>query len=199
MKYISSIYQALVNRKEKIIPKSEIIEIIKEYNKRFKHSLSIVDAVKYLARQHHIKRIFQSYYYINSLDERKGGYCNYEDKELLFIVLGKLKVKWYIGLNSALYLAGKQWQVPSILQIVNNKFTGEKKIVSLRVRFFKLKDKMFFALEQGKTTRNNIGYLYSNAAKSHLDMAYLRKTNKLIRNKNTKKYIKYYPKWLSKK
>lgn len=198
MNYVSRIYEALLNRKEKVCHKSEIEEIIKEYKRVFKSPLSITNIIKYLSRHKYIKRIFQKYYYLNSIDERKRGFCLYEDKELLFIVLNKLGIKWYVGLNSALYLNGKSWQVPRRLHILNSKFSGAKNILSLKVDFSKIKESLFFGLKKAKTT-NGVRYYYSTLAKTSLDMVYLKKSNKLIKNKQTKKYLKFYPEWLGKK
>ena len=198
MGYITRIYEALLNRKDKICSKSEIVEIINEYEKEFKCSLNIDNTVKYLSRHEYIKRIFHGYYYINSVDERKRGYRNYEDKELLFIVLNKFKIKWYLGLNSALYLEGKLWQVPRTVHILNNKFSGTKKVLSLKVRFFKIKEKLIFSIKKAKTT-NKIKFFCSTKAKTYLDMVYLRISNHLIKNKQTMKYLKFYPKWVGKK
>ena len=198
MKHINRIYEALLNRKEKVCHKSEIVDIIKEYKKKFKSTLSITNTVKYLSRHNYIKRVFRSYYYLNSVDERKRGYCFYEDKELLFIVLNKLQMRWYVGLNSALYLAGKTWQVPRTLHILNNQLSGERKILELNVKFFKIKDLLFVGLKKQKTT-HNIPYSYSTLPKTSLDMVYLRESDELRKGKQIKKYLKYYPKWLGKK
>jgi hypothetical protein len=195
----NKIYEALLNRKGKVCRKQEIVEIAEEYKQKFKSPINISNTVKYLNRHKYAKRIFQSFYYINSADERKRGYCFYEDKEMLFIVLNKLGIKWYVGLGSALYLAGKSWQVPRVLHILNNKFSGEKKILSLKVRFFNVRMSLFsFGLKKSKTA-NKIEYYYSDAAKTSLDLLYLRKSDKLIKNKQTKKYLKFYPKWLGEK
>jgi len=187
---INKIYEALLNRKGKVCNKEEITEMIKEYKTKFKCKLDIENTIKYLSRHKYIKRIFQSYYYVNSMEERKRDYCECEDKDLLFIVLNKLNIKWYVGLGSALYLNKKIWQVPRVLHILNNKFSGVKKILSLKVRFFKIKDTLFFGLKKNK------GYLYSDVSKSYLDMVYLKKIK--IKNKK-KEYLRYYPKWVGKK
>lgn len=198
MKETNKIYEALINRKGKVCQKSEIVEIIKEYRKKFSSRINVDNTVKYLSRHKYIKRIFQGYYYINSIDERKRGYCFYEDKELLFIVLGRLKLRWYVGLGSALYLAGKSSQVPRVLHILNGKFSGERKILSLKVKFFKVKESLFFRLRKAET-KNGAGYYYSTPVKTYLDMAYLGKSGGLAMNKQTKKYLKHYPKWLGKR
>lgn len=195
MSRILTIYEALLNRKEKICHKSDIAEVLKEYNKSI-GKINSDNAIKYLSRHKYIKRIILNYYYVNSLDEKERNFCKYESRELLFIILNKLKIKWYFGLNYALYLLGKTWQTPNTITIINNKISGRKIILRLRVRFIKIKESLIFGLKKGKT-KNNIPYAYSNLAKTYLDLAYLRETDKLISEKETRNYLKKYPKWLS--
>lgn len=198
MKSMIKIYEALLNRSEPVRNKLEIAKIIEEFKNKFRVRLNPADAMKYLSRHNYIKRIFQGYYYINSPDERDGKYCRYEEKELLFMVLNKLKIQWYVGLNSALYLTGKFWQVPVTLHIINSRFSGVKKILSLNVHFFKAKDGLFFELKTNRT-KNSAVYRYSAPAKTYIDMVYFRRTKKLIRNNQTKKELQYYPKWVGAK
>ena len=190
------IYEALLNRKGKVCHKTEIIEIAREYNKNIA-KIHPENAVKYMSRHNYIKRIFLHFYYINSPDERSRGYCAYDDKELLFIVLNKIGIKWYVGLNSSLYINGKSWQTPNVLIIVNEKVSGRRKINGLNVKFLKIKKSLFFGLKKHKT-KNGIIYYYSDLAKTCIDLAYFRKSKKLIKFNKTKKYLKRYPKWLRK-
>ena len=90
---IAKIYEALTNRLNKVCNKDGVVLIIKEFNKKFKTKIEPNNAVKYLSRHSYIKRIFLSFYYINSIEERKRKYCKFEDRELLFLVLDKLKLK----------------------------------------------------------------------------------------------------------
>ncbi len=196
MSHINKIYEALLNRKEKVCSKSEILAIIDEYNHTF-GKINLNNALKYLSRHHYIKRIILQYYYINSLDEKKRHFCKYEDKELLFLVLHKLKVKWYIGLHYALYLLGKRWQGQNTLTIINNKLRGNKSVFGLKVRFLKVKWQFMIGINKDET-KNNVTYFYSNLAKTYLDLVYFKESQKLIRTKNTSKYLKIYPKWLQK-
>ena len=195
---ITKIYEALLNRVEKICNKDEIVKIINEFNKRFKTKIEIKNAIKYLSRHGYIKRIFLSFYYINSIDEKKRKYCKFEDKDILFSVLNKLGVKWYLGLSSALYESGKIWQIPIVINIINNKFSGKRKILGFYIRFFKIKNKLIFALRL-KKTKNNTNYYYSIPAKTYLDMVYFRINDKLIKDNDIKKYIKKFPKWIERK
>ena len=121
-----------------------------------------------------------------------------EDKDILFSVLNKLGVKWYLGLSSALYESGNIWQIPIVINIINNKFSGKRKILGFYIRFFKIKNKLIFALRL-KKTKNNTNYYYSIPAKTYLDMVYFRINDKLIKDNDIKKYIKKFPKWIEKK
>ncbi len=198
MSRILTIYEALRNRQENVCSKAEIIEVIKEYNKtlgKTRGKINPLNALWYLSRHGYIRRIVFNFYYLNSLDEKNRKFCQYEDKELLFMVLNKLNLPWYVGLNSALYLLGKTWQVPNTLTIINSKFSGKKTVLGLKVRLVKIKESLIFGVKAGKT-RNNIPYSYSDSAKTHLDLSYFRESEKLVISKNTKKYLKKYPPWL---
>ncbi len=196
MGHIIKIYEALLNRRDKICHRSEIIEIISEYSKKF-GKINTENTLKYLSRHHYIKRIFLDYYYINSLDEMKRNFCNYEDKELLFIVLNKTNIKWYIGLDSALYLLGKTWQTPNTLAIINSKISGKRKILMMNVKFIKIKESLIFGTMQTKT-KNSIPYAYSDLAKTYLDKIYFRQSTKIRPAEKIKRYIKKFPRWLTK-
>src|SRR6056297_3530027 len=106
MKKINSFHESLLNR-GKILSREEIIEIFNKYKKI--KEVKNKDIVRYLSKNNYIKRIFLGYYYINSFDERARKKRVYSDRELLFIVLNQEKVKWYLGLNTALYEQGKTW------------------------------------------------------------------------------------------
>ena len=191
-----TVYEALLNRKEKVCNKLGIIEIIKEYNKSIGR-INTNNALWYLSRHGYIKRIIFDFYYINSLDERKRGFCSYEDKELLFTVMNKLGIKWYVGLNYALYLLGRTWQIPNVLIIINNKLSGNKQVLGMNVKFTKIKENLIFGLKKG-CTKNRVNYFYSDLAKTYIDLVYLKKLNKLVKLAKTSQYSRRYPQWLRK-
>lgn len=198
MSRILTIYEALRNRQKNVCSKAEIIEVIKEYNKTLgkkRGKINPLNALWYLSRHGYIKRIIFNFYYLNSLDEKNRKFCQYEDKELLFMVLNRLNLHWYVGLNSALYLLGKIWQAPNMVTIINSRFSGRKTVLGLKVRLVKIKENLIFGVKAGKT-RNNIPYFYSDLAKTHLDLSYFRESEKLVISKNTPKYLKKYPPWL---
>ena len=187
MSRILIIYEALLNRKEKVCSKSDIVEIIQEYNQSL-GKINLPNALWYLSRHSYLKRIIFNFYYLNSVDERKRNFCQYKDKELLFIVLNKLNLEWYVGLNSALYLQGKIWQVPNTLTIINCRFSGRRTVLGLKVRFVKIKENLIFGLKEMKT-KNKVSYSNSTLAKAYLDLSYCRESKQLVILKNTKKVL----------
>lgn len=195
MAIINDIHEALLNR-GKIFRKEEILNIFEEYKKIKPNNHKNI--IEYLSKHNYIKRIFLGYYYVNSYDEKKRNYCDYSDKELLFHVLNKEKIKWYLGLNTSIYEQGKTWQTPAVINIINTRISGKRKILNLNIRFIKIKENLVFGLKELKT-KNNIRYLYSDPAKTYIDKVYFRDSNKLIRVKNTQKYLKRYPKWVGRK
>ena len=193
---LKSIYFALLNRGEKIMKRKEIVSLIEDYNNKIE-KVSIINALRYLSRENYIKRIFLDYYYINSIEERERKFCKYLDKELLFLVLNKINLKWYLGLTSARYSSGEIWQTPNMVIIINNKFSGNRAIMGFKTRFIKLKENLIFALIKGKTDKG-IEYLYSDKEKTELDEVYLSRKGKVAKDKKTINYLKRYPKWLQK-
>ena len=193
---LKSIYFALLNRGEKIMKRKEIVKLVEDYNNKIE-KVSIINALRYLSRENYIKRIFLDYYYINSIEERERKFCRYMDKELLFLVLNKINLKWYLGLTSARYSGGEIWQTPNMVIIINNKFSGNRAIMGFKTRFIKLKENLIFALIKGKTDKN-VEYYYSDKEKTELDEVYLSRKGKLAKDKKTRNYLKRYPKWLQK-
>jgi hypothetical protein len=193
---LRTIYLALLNRREKIARKRDILMLIEEYNKNL-GKISVKNALWYLSRYNYIKRVFLDYYYINSIEERENNICKYEERELLFEVLNKEKIKWYLGLSSALYESGEIWQVPVVLTIINNKISGNRRILGRNVRFIKIKESLIFGLIS-KKTENKTTFFFSNPEKTNLDFAYFKISRKFSKNKKIKEYAKKYPKWIIK-
>ncbi len=196
MTIIKGIHESLLNR-GKIFKKEEIIKISEEY-KKLLHSSAHKNVIEYLSKHKYLKRIFLSYYYVNSYDERERNFCNYMDKELIFLVLNKEKIKWYVGLNTAIYEQGKTWQTPNMISIINNRISGKRKIVGANIKFLKIRENLIFGLKEAETD-NHVPYFYSDPAKTYLDKIYFKESKSLIKIKNTKKYLKRYPKWVGKK
>ena len=170
--------------------------LIEDYNKRL-GKISVNNALWYLSRYNYTKRVFLDYYYINSIEEREKNICKCEERELLFEVLNKEKIKWYLGLSSALYELGDISQFPVVLTIINNKISGNRRILGRKVRFIKIKESLIFGLIS-KKTENKTTLFFSNPEKTNLDFAYFKISRKFSKNKKIKEYAKKYPKWIIK-
>lgn len=196
MKIKNTLHEALLNR-GKIFKKDEILSLLKEYQK-IESNVSHKNSLEYLSRNKYIKKIFLGYYYINSFDERNRGFRNYSDRELLFYVLNKENIKWYLGLSTALYEQGKTWQIPNVINIINTRLSGKRTIIGVNVKFIKTKENLIFGIKEQKT-KNKISYFYSDPAKTYIDQVYFKEAKQLIRLKNTITYLRRYPKWVGKK
>lgn len=191
--------------REKILNKEEIIKTIKEYSKIYKTKVNLISLWTYLRKDSYIKRILGDYYYVYSLEERYNKYCKFSEEELIFLVLEKMKIKWYLGLESALKENRITWQALNIVTIVDNHFSGVKKLGNAKFKFIKTKDNKFeFGLIK-KKTNNSVGYFYSDLEKTYLDFLYFSsyegkdikglKKNLDFKIENSKiiKYAKHYP------
>lgn len=157
---------------ERIISKAEILGIIKEYEKIYQIEVNLISLWTYLRKDCYIKRILGDYYYVYSLEERHNGYCQFSAEELIFLVLEKMKVKWYLGLETALKENKISWQVFNTLVVINNKFSGFKKLGNSKFKFIKTKEKRFnFGLIENRTN-NHVRYSYSDLEKTYLDFLY---------------------------
>src|SRR3989344_9008726 len=130
-----AIIDKLRSEKEKILSKGEIIKIIESYQKIYKIKVNMISLWTYLRKDNYIKRILGDYYYIYSLEERYNHYCNLSEEELIFIVLEKMNIKWYLGLESALKENRITWQALNIVTIVDNHFSGVKKLGNSKFKF----------------------------------------------------------------
>jgi len=133
-------------KNEKMLSKEEIIKTIGDYQKIYKRKVNLISLWTYLRKNNYIKRILKDYYYIYSLEERHDRYCKFSEEELIFLVLEKLKAKWYLGLENALKENKISWQALNITIIINNKFSGIKKLGNSKFKFIKTKFDAFQSL-----------------------------------------------------
>ena len=189
---------------EKIITKEKIIKTIKDYSKIYKIKINLISLWTYFRKANYIKRILGDYYYIYPLEERYNHYCKFSEEELIFLALEKMNIKWYLGLESALKENKITWQALNIMTIINNHFSGIKKLGNSKFKFIKTKDSQFkFGLVK-KKTNNNVVFFYSDLEKTYLDFLYflsyggkdikILKKNLDFKVEKSKimKYIKYY-------
>lgn len=157
---------------EKIMSKEEIIGTMKEYSRIYKTKANITSLWVYLRKDRYIARILSDYYYIYSLEERYNHYCKFSEEELMFIVLEKMKIKWYLGLESALKENKITWQALNTITIINSHFSGIKKLGNSKFKFIKTKGRFELGLVK-KKTNNSVTYFYSDPEKTYLDFLYL--------------------------
>ncbi|MEK6823503.1 MAG: hypothetical protein AABY06_00565 [Nanoarchaeota archaeon] len=198
------IIDKLRSEKEKMLSKEEIIKTIERYQKIYKIKVNMISLWTYLRKDNYIKRILGDYYYVYSLEERHSHYCNFSEEELVFIVLEKMRLKWYLGLESALKENKITWQVLNVIIIVNNHFSGIKKIGNSKFKFIKTKEKRFnFGIIKAETN-NKVTYFYSDLEKTYIDFLYFYKRKDIetmkknldfeVGKNKLKKYAKNYSK-----
>ena len=179
-----AIIEKLRSKREKILSKEEIIKTIKEYGKIYKIKLNIISMWTYLRKDNYIKRILRDYYYVYSLEERYNHYCNFSEEELVFLILEKMKLKWYLGLESALKENKITWQSLNVIIIVNNHFSGIKKFGNSKFKFIKTKEeRLNFGLIKIETN-NKVTYYFSDLEKTYLDFLYFYKRTDMSLKKN---------------
>ena len=198
------IIDKLRSEKEKMLSKEEIIKTIERYQKIYKIKVNMISLWTYLRKDNYIKRILGDYYYVYSLEERHSHYCNFSEEELVFIVLEKMRLKWYLGLESALKENKITWQVLNVIIIVNNHFSGIKKLGNSKFKFIKTKEKRFnFGIIKAETN-NKVTYFYSDLEKTYIDFLYFYKRKDIetmkknldfeVGKNKLKKYAKNYSK-----
>lgn len=193
-------------RNKRIFSKEEILKVIIEYGEIYKKKVNLISLWTYLRKGKYIKRILGDYYYIYSLEERYNHYCLYSEEELVFLILEKMEVRWYLGLERALIENKIGWQILNFIPIINDHFSGIKKVGNSTLKFIKTKENRFkFGLIE-KRTNNNVKYDYSDLEKTYLDFLYfysyegkdvklVRKSLKFkIKKKKLAKYAKNYSK-----
>jgi len=162
-------------QKEKILSKEEIIKTMEDYQKIYKIKVNMISIWTYLRKDSYIKRILGDYYYVFSLEERHNHYCNFSEEELVFFVLEKMRLRWYLGLETALKENKITWQALNVVIIVNNNLSGIKKLGNSEFKFIKTKEERFnFGLIK-KETNNKVSYFYSDLEKTYLDFLYFYK------------------------
>lgn len=198
------ILEKLRLKKEKIMLKEEIFQIIKEYQKIYRRKVNLISLWTYLRKNNYLRRLLGDYYYIYSVEERYHHYCQFSEEELVFQVLDKMKISWYLGLERALIENKISWQVLNIIPIINSRFSGLKKLGNSRFKFIKTTEKKLTFGLIGTKTNNQVHYFYSDPEKTHLDFLHFSsyggkdpetikkhldfKINKIILRKYARKY-----------
>lgn len=162
-----------------------------------KYSESIIANLR---RRKDILYVFKGFYYIVSPEEKIESYIKYTPSEMIYTILNKLNIQWYLGLESALEKNNLIWQSIVHPVILNSEISGEKKILKITYHFHKMKRNLLKFGFLKKKTKNRITYYYSNPEKTYIDYIYFQKNppSELQPFKKNEKTISYLKKYYSK-
>jgi len=195
-KIIRNILESL---NEKVVSKKQLINAFRDVL-QVNYSENIIVQLR---KNKDILYVFKGYYYILNPNERKGSVTKYSTNEMVYVILNKLNIKWYLGLESALERNNLIWQAVVNPVIINSDFSGKRTILGVNFQFHKMKrEKLDFGYVK-KTTKNRITFYFSDAEKTYLDYLYLHKKPpseiSTIDNKQLRSYLKQYSKNFRKK
>jgi hypothetical protein len=160
--------------------------------------------ISILKTKNKIKLIFSNYFYILNSDEQIKNYYKYSTEEIVFLILNKLKIKWYLALHSSLLINNINYnldmhQIPKTTVIINSRYSKTLKILNQTFIFKKQLNFRLIGLLESKT-KNSIKFYFSDLERTYLD--YLYYNNKsivdldIINKDKLKLYLTYFPKML---
>lgn len=163
------------------------------------------NTINFMISYGYLIRILRGLYYVKTLEEftLKKTMDIYR---VLSLGLNELKVKWYLGLYTALRFNGVTHEFPDAIFILNDEIFRPKEVNvgGEKVRFIKLSPSLF---DFGIVERN--GVKFSDLEKTLLDLVYLSKYRsvseekiastiedyaKEAKRKKIKEYLNSYPK-----
>ena len=169
MKEIYILYFKLDNLEEKIVSKKLLTQLIRDVMQDEPEKY-----LKKLRENRKIKFVIQNYYYVLSDNEKRLNQLRYNPSELIFSVLNKSNVRWYISLEKGLELNNVLWQAHRKINIINNKILGERKILGTIFNFKKTKSQYINNYKRNKT-KNRITQNIGSNEKIYLDFIYFKK------------------------
>lgn len=186
--------------KEKLVFKRQLARALKDVlQDKFSENI-IVN----LRKNRDIVYAFKGYYYLLSSKEKEGSYTDYSTNEMVYAILNKLNIRWYLGLYSALERNNIIWQGVVNPIIVNSDISGEKKILGVKYQFHKMKRELLDFGYIKKITKNRITFYYSDPEKTYIDFIYFNKNppselSNFKKNETLRSYLKNYSKNFKKK
>jgi hypothetical protein len=171
---ILSIYTQLDNFGHSFINKDRLCLLLNELN----IIEDLDDIIIKLNNLNKIKYIFDNYYYILNSDEQTKGYYKYSVEEMVFTILTKLKIDWYLGLHSALIINNLSikddlfHQIPKSTIIINSKYSKSIKILNQQFILKKQKYLNYSGVISNKKTKNRISFKYSDLERTNIDYLY---------------------------
>ncbi|MCX6671764.1 MAG: hypothetical protein NTX92_07580 [Euryarchaeota archaeon] len=185
---------------EKVVSKKQLVNAFRDVLQDESPETLIAN----LRRNKDILYVFKGYYYVLDPHEQQGSFTQYSTDEMVCVILNKLNIRWYIGLESALERNNLIWQGVVNPVILNSELSGEKKILGVKYRFHKMqREKLDFGFVK-KTTKNRITFYYSDPEKTYLDYVYFRKKipselSAIKHNEKVKSYLTAFSKSFKKK
>lgn len=196
---ILSIYNQLDNFGHSFINKVRLQLLLDELNVE-----DIDKIIMKLTSLNKIKYIYENYYYILNSDEQTKGYYKYSVEEMVFTILNKLKLDWYLGLHSALIINNLSikedlfHQIPKSTIIINSKYSKSIKILNHKFIFKKQKYLNYSGVISNKKTKNRISFKYSDLERTNIDYLYYTHKSPIPKNLLNFNVVKKYLSNLSK-
>jgi len=186
--------------KDKVVSKKQLVTAFRDVLQD-KYSEKIIVNLR---KNKEIIYVFKGYYYLLNPKEKKGEYTEYSTSEMVYTVLNKLNIKWYLGFYSALEGNNIIWQGVVNPTIVNSNISGEKKILGVKYQFHKMKRELLSFGYIRMITKNRITFYYSDPEKTYIDFIYFNKNppselSAFKKNEKLKLYLKNYSKNFRKK
>jgi len=148
------IMSILEYKKIEIIPRKELIDLIKQHIK-VKDILDLIEKLQKKKRLVSIKRGVYMIIPFRSID-KKWALDDYRIIDYL------LKEDYYIGLYNAFNLHGFTEQIPNKLFVFNTKYSADKQILHYNIKLFKVKKNKIFGIIKNK-------YPYSDKERTIID------------------------------
>lgn len=186
--------------KDKIVSRKQLEKAFRDVLQD-KYTQSIIHNLR---RKKDIIYVFKGYYYIISPEEKIGSYYQYSVNEMVYAVLNKCNITWYLGLESALEKNKLIWQSIAKPVILNDSISGEKTILHVPYEFHKIKKHFLTFGFIKKKTNNRITFYYSDPEKTLIDYQYFHKKipSDLLpykKQNKTRSYLNNYSKSFKKK
>ena len=182
--------QALDGLKQKIVSKKEIEAHLKRtINPTFTCTL-----FRSLRESKKILYIWKQHYYVRDAEEVEKDFNKMSPSEMMCLILNKLNINWYLGLESALEQNKVVWQAINRSIIVNTKFLGTFVIFKQVFVFKKMRKDLFFGIRELRNSQGT-AWKYSDVEKTIIDFVYYKKKVPLdlSAQKNKIKLKKYLP------
>jgi len=179
--------------RDRLVSKSQLEAVFKNVL----HEMYDDSIVHNLRRKKDIIYVFKGYYYIVSPSEKIGSYHTYSVNEMVYAVLNKLNINWYLGLDSALEKNNIIWQSIARPIILNDEISGKRTILGVPYEFRKIKKQFLSFGFKKNRTKNRITYYYSDPEKTYIDYHYLNipTPSDLTEIKNNAKTVSYLQKY----